>query len=143
MHYGIRDGCFGHCQPPAAHLVTQDPRGVFITSPPLLPRGKSVQKSRDQYHYQIFNLHYPQKGASLRAQLVQNPPAMQETLVRFLGHEDLEMATHCSLLAWTISWTEERGGLHTVHGVAQSRTGLSDFTSTFIHRRKLKLPEVK
>ena len=40
---------------------------------------------------------------SLRAQLVKNPPAMQETLVRFLGQEDpLEegMATQSSILAW-------------------------------------------
>ena len=42
---------------------------------------------------------------SLRAQLVKNPPAMQETLVRFLGQEDpLEKgwATHSSILAWRI-----------------------------------------
>ena len=30
------------------------------------------------------------------------------------------MATHSSILAWRISWTEEPGGLHTVHGVAES-----------------------
>ena len=42
------------------------------------------------------------------AQLVKNPPAMQETLVRFLGWEDpLEKgkATHSSILAWRIPWT--------------------------------------
>ena len=46
--------------------------------------------------------------ASLVAQLVKNPPAMQETWVRSLGWEDpLEkgMATHSSILAWRISWT--------------------------------------
>ena len=46
--------------------------------------------------------------ASLIAQLVKNPPAVQETLVRFLGWEDpLEKgkATHCSILAWRIPWT--------------------------------------
>ena len=39
---------------------------------------------------------------------------MQETQVRSLGWEDLlekEMATHSSILAWRISWTEEPGGL--------------------------------
>ena len=36
------------------------------------------------------------------------------------------MATHSSILAWSISWTEEPGGLHTVHGVTESRTRLSD-----------------
>ena len=48
------------------------------------------------------------------AQLVKNLPAMQETLVRFLGQEDpLEkgVATHSSILAWRIPWTEEPGGL--------------------------------
>ena len=51
---------------------------------------------------------------SLVAQLVKNPPAMQETQVRSLGQEDpLEkgMATHSSILAWEIPWTEEPGGL--------------------------------
>ena len=43
-----------------------------------------------------------------------NLPAMQETRVRSLGQEDpLEeaMATHSSILAWRIPWTEEPGGL--------------------------------
>ena len=46
--------------------------------------------------------------ASRVAQLVKNPPAMQETWVRFLGWEDpLEKgtATHSSILAWRIPWT--------------------------------------
>ena len=58
------------------------------------------------------------------SQLVKNPPAMQETWVRSLGGEDpLEkgIATHSSLLAWEISWTEEPGGLQ-FHGVAKSQT---------------------
>ena len=45
---------------------------------------------------------------SLVAQLVKNPPAMQETPVQFLGQEDpLEKgkATHSSILAWRIPWT--------------------------------------
>jgi len=51
------------------------------------------------------------------AQWVKNPPAMQktqETWVQFLGWEDpLEegMATHSSILAWRVSWTEKPGGL--------------------------------
>ena len=58
------------------------------------------------------------------AQLVKNLPAMQETWVRSLGWEDpLEegMATHSSILAWTIPWTEEPGGLPSM-GVAKSQT---------------------
>ena len=49
------------------------------------------------------------------AQLVQNLPAMQETLVQSLGQEDpleKEMATHSSVLAWEIPWTEKPGRLH-------------------------------
>ena len=52
--------------------------------------------------------------ASLVVQLVKNPLAMQETPVRSLGWEDpLEegMATHSSILAWRIPWTEEPGRL--------------------------------
>ena len=48
------------------------------------------------------------------AQTVKNLPAMQETQVLALGWEDpLEkgMATHSSILAWEIPWTEEPGGL--------------------------------
>ena len=46
------------------------------------------------------------------AQTVKNPPAMRETWIRSLGGEDpLEegMATHASILAWRIPWTEEPG----------------------------------
>ena len=48
------------------------------------------------------------------AQLVKSLPAMQETWVQSLGWEDpleKEMATHSSILAWRIPWTEESGGL--------------------------------
>ena len=47
------------------------------------------------------------------AQAVKNPPALQETWVRFPGQEDpLEKATtnHSDILAWRIPWTEEPGG---------------------------------
>ena len=49
--------------------------------------------------------------------MVKNLPAMQETQVRSLGWEDpLEkgMATHSSILAWTIPWTEDPGGLQSM-----------------------------
>ena len=48
------------------------------------------------------------------AQMVENLPAMQKTWVQTLGREDtLEKgeATHASILAWEIPWTEESGGL--------------------------------
>ena len=53
-------------------------------------------------------------GASQVALVVKNPPAMQETWVPSLDQEDpLEkgMATHSSILAWGIPWTEEPGRL--------------------------------
>ena len=55
--------------------------------------------------------------ASLVAQSVQNLPAVQETRVRSLDWGDpleKEMATHSSILAWKISWTEEPGGLQSL-----------------------------
>ena len=58
------------------------------------------------------------------AQLVKNLPAMRETPVRSLGWEDpLEegMATHCSILACRIPWTEEPGG-HSPRGRKESDT---------------------
>ena len=54
---------------------------------------------------------------SLVAQMVRNLPGMQETWVQSLGWEDpLEegMATHSSILAWRIPWTEEPGGLQSM-----------------------------
>ena len=49
--------------------------------------------------------------------VVKNQPAMQETRVWTLGQEDpleKEMATHSSILAWEITWTEEYGGLQSM-----------------------------
>ena len=55
--------------------------------------------------------------ASLVAQRLKPLPAMWETWVRSLGREDpleKEMATHSSILAWRIPWTEEPGGLQSM-----------------------------
>ena len=55
--------------------------------------------------------------ASLVAQMVKNPPVMQETQVGSLGREDpleKEMATRSSILAWRILCTEEPGGLQSI-----------------------------
>ena len=65
---------------------------------------------------------------TLVTQMVENLPAMQEIQVQSLGGEDpleKEMVTHSSILAWRIPWT--RGVWQAiVHGVAKSRTQLSD-----------------
>ena len=56
-------------------------------------------------------------GRSCISQMVKNLPAMQETQVQSLGWEDtLEkgMVTHSSILAWTVLWTEDPGGLQSM-----------------------------
>ena len=61
------------------------------------------------------------------AKRLKHLPAMWETWVRSLGREDplgKEMATHSSILAWRIPWTEEPGGLQSTG--SQSRTRLSE-----------------
>ena len=59
----------------------------------------------------------PVNRASLVAQTVKNLPAVRMTWIRSLGWEDpLEkgMATHSSILAWRIPWTEEPGRLQSM-----------------------------
>ena len=54
---------------------------------------------------------------SLVAQMVKRLPAVQETQIQSLGRDDpleKEMATHSSILAWEIPWTEEPGGLQPI-----------------------------
>ena len=55
--------------------------------------------------------------ASLVVQMVKSLPTIQETRVQSLGREDpleKELATHPSILAWRIPWTEEPGGLQSM-----------------------------
>ena len=69
---------------------------------------KNLKKNIYIYMYCILN------RASLVAQTIKNLPEMRETWVQFLRLEDpLEkgMATHSSILAWRIPWTEEPGRL--------------------------------
>ena len=64
------------------------------------------------------------------SQTVKRLSTMWETRVRSLGQEDpleKEIAIHSSTIAWKIPWTEEPGRLR-VHGVAKSRTRMSNFT---------------
>ena len=67
----------------------------------------------DNSHWGTTGLTLPPR-AFIVAQKVKHPPAMQETQVRSLGREDLlekERATHSSILAWRIPWTEKLCGL--------------------------------
>ena len=86
--------------------------------------GNSVMRTLNSRSLVVFDL-LGFDGSSQVAQKVKNPPAMRETWVRSLGWEDpLEegVATHSSILAWRIPWTEEP----TIQGVAKSRIRLSD-----------------
>ena len=70
------------------------------------------------------------------AQMVKNLPAMQEMWVRALGCEDpleKEMATHSSILAWEIPWTEEPDGLQFM--VSQE----SDMTQRLSHHHHFQI----
>ena len=70
-----------------------------------------------QFNVKIYIESYEVDWATLGAQMVKNPPAMQETWVRSLGQEDplkREMTTHSSILAWEIPWTEELGRLQSM-----------------------------
>ena len=67
--------------------------------------------------------------ASLVAQMVRSPPAVQEMRFWSLDQEDpLEegMTTHCGTLAWRILWIEESGGLQSMGSTWLSKTWLSD-----------------
>ena len=80
------------------------------------------------YMYNIYRV-------SLVAQMVKNLPAMQETWVWPLGQEDpfeKGMATHCSILAWRIPWTEESSRLLSM-GSARVRYLWAINTHTHIH----------
>ena len=62
-------------------------------------------------------LFFPNIRAFLVAQMIKILPEMQETQVQSLGQEDpleKEMATHSSILAWRIPWTDEPGGLQSM-----------------------------
>ena len=79
------------------------------------------------YIYKDLKGHTDDLVASLVAQTIKNPPAMQETQVQSLGWEDPlkgGMATHSTILAWRMPWTEEPGGLQSMG--SQSQTQLSD-----------------
>ena len=74
--------------------------------------------------------------------MVKHLPAVWETQVLSLGWEDpleKEMATHSSILAWKITWTEEPGGLQCVG--SKESTRLSDFTFTYTRPRLHQFPD--
>ena len=91
------------------------PRGQnlhLLVSPALAGRFFTIVP-KNSFEGKPKNKH----GSYLVAQIVKSLPAMQETWVRSLGREgylEKEMATHSSILAWRIPWTEEPGGLQSM-----------------------------
>ena len=76
-------------------------------------------------------MHAEDTAVNKRWLLVKNPPASAGDTGLILGWEDPleeEMATHSSILAREIPWTEEPGGLQSV-GVTKNQTRLSDSTA--------------
>ena len=96
-----------------------------------------IKNIHDYQHEIVFRRHIFLGGkfCNSMAQRVKNLPAVQETWVQFLSWEDGPeegMATHSSILAWEIPWTEEPGGLYSPWGCKEldttERLSLSLFT---------------
>jgi len=80
---------------------------------------------------------------SLVVQMVKNLPAVQEARVPSLSQEDPleeETATHSSILAWEIPWTEELGGLQSM-GWQTAGHDWESFTFTFAQSKEWALDE--
>ena len=85
--------------------------------------------------WQIWKNHLP-SSTSLVAQMLKRLPTMRETWVQSLGREDLlekEMATHSSILAWKIPWTEEPGRLQSM---GSQRVG-HDWTTSLLREVRI------
>ena len=99
----------------------------------------------DKHHYQRGKGERDKGGvwASLVAQMVKNLPAIRETQVWSLGWEDPPekgMATHSSILAWRIPWTEEPGRLQSMGSQRVGHNWAAN-TFTFFHGiNRYKLP---
>ena len=118
MHFGIKQ--------PGPHLrirrlLAECPESACKAGDPgLIPGWNPLEKG----------VGYPLQfsRAFLVAQMVTNPPVVQETWIQSLGWEDPleeDMASHSSILPWSISM--DRGAWRaTVHRIAKSQTQLSD-----------------
>ena len=85
--------------------------------------GLTIWTFLSKWRFLLFNM-LPGFGASLVAQMVKHLPVMCKTQVQSLSLEDpleKEMATHSSILAWRISWTEEPGGLQPIGSQSRMR----------------------
>ena len=106
--------------------ITEAKAGHDEGRPPDTGRSTSSRATRQrrQAGLLVTGKHVAISGVSLVAQKEKNPPTIHETQVRSLDQKDpLEkgMATHSSILAWRIPWTEEPGGPQSM-GSRKSRT---------------------
>ena len=84
-------------------------------------------------------LYLDLRPASLVAQIVKRLPAMQETQVWSLGWKDpleKKMATHFSILAWRIPWTEELGGLQSMGSQRVGHDWANNTLTQYCHLRE-------
>ena len=107
---GLQQGAFPRCEPGSCKSKAQSREFYGITF-------AEFSSSKQVTGQSIFEIDCLWERASLVVQSVKNLLAMQETGVRFLGQKDpleKEMATHSSILAWRIPWTEEPGRLQSI-----------------------------
>ena len=94
-----------------------------------------MQETKLKIQSRGFGIGHQGDLASLVAQMVKSPPASAGNPVRSPGQEDpleKEMATHSSVLAWRIPWTEKAGGLQSMR--SQSDTSEQLTLSLFLTR---------
>ena len=95
--------------------------------------SKKLQSTEGQYIFFSSQHSSSERLASLVVQRLKRLPAMWETWVQSLGREDpleKDMATHSSILAWRIPWTEELGGLQSTGRKESDTTERLHFTFT-------------
>ena len=130
----------GLCTDSSHYLDVSSPRWLCDSLPHLLQIFVQISPSRWSPFWPLHSVcTYTSQGASLVAWTVKNLPTMQETWIRFLGWgHPLEkgMATHSSILAWRIPWTEEPGGLQSM---GLQRVGHDWVTNTFTCQPELLL----
>ena len=106
---------------------------ILVPQPRKKPASASLEEqnlkhwtTREVSAYPLVWVSVLDTQASLAAQTVKNLPAVRETWVQFLCQEDpvaKGMATHSSILAWRILWTEEPGRLQSMELQNQTRLG--------------------
>ena len=101
-----------------------------------VPKSKTNLPHTGNYLHSIY-IVFMTIWASLMAQMVKNPPAVQETWVQSLGWEDpLEegIATHSSILAWRTPWTEEPGEPQSMRSQRVGHDWATKHTYDYLHR---------